>query len=144
MTDHIPPHVPGLTDWHDSKRAYDAWIADLMGNTDGLCPLYGNCAEITLAMGRQFPGLQRVRGHYMCPVWGERAHWWMVDANGNVVDPTADQFPSRGTGEYIPWVEGAQEPTGMCPNCGGAVYDGGTVCSENCYVEFAASIMHGI
>jgi hypothetical protein len=112
---------------------YGAWI---MEHVDG--DGYGQCAEVTLSMQAAFPELQRVRGHYMCLVWGERAHWWLVTPDGQIVDPTAAQFPSKWSGAYLPWVEGSEEPTGRCPNCGGPCYGGGVCCSEQCHREFAA------
>lgn len=40
-------------------------------------------------MVEAFPELKRVRGHYHCP-WLSKAqpHWWCVDPDGNIVDPT--------------------------------------------------------
>lgn len=102
---------------------------------------YGACSEATIAMAAAFPELRRVRGHYYCPVWGERAHWWLTDFAGTIIDPTAIQFPSKGTGQYVEWTEGANEPTGMCPNCGEHCYEGQYFCSESCgqaYVAFCS------
>jgi len=116
--------------------AYDEWI------TENVTKAYGECAEVTELMAAEFPELTRVRGHYYCHIWGERAHWWLVDANGTIVDPTKSQFPSKGNGQYEPWPEGAKEPTGMCPNCGEMIYHGGYVCSDECgrqYVAFCTS-----
>lgn len=111
---------------------YAAWIA-------ANCPdPTGRCAEYTAALAAAFPELTRVRGHYYCPTWGEREHWWCVTPAGAIVDPTAAQFPSRGAGAYVPWDESQPEPTGMCPNCGGYCYDGGTCCSEKCHDEYVA------
>jgi len=86
-----------------------------------------------------FPELKRVRGHY---VTGrkEYPHWWCVTAEGTVVDPTAAQFDGL-PGFYEPHVEGSPEPTGKCPNCGGYVYDGGTVCGDACALSYAAYVM---
>jgi hypothetical protein len=112
---------------------YAQWIADVAGNG------YGQCAEITAQMAEAFPELRRGRGWYYCPYWGERAHWWLVAPNGDIVDPTAAQFPSGGRGAYVEY-DGRPLPTGPCANCGGPVYDGDTVCSEKCYREFAASL----
>jgi len=120
------------------KTEYQDWIDR---NVDSG---YGECAEVTQAMADQFPELQRVRGHYYCFSWGERAHWWLTDAAGAIVDPTARQFPSRGKGAYVPWVEGEPEPTGICPNCGEYVYDGGTVCSDACSNAYVAFINAGL
>ncbi len=102
----------------------------------------GQCAEVTQAMAVAFPELRRVRGHYFCFVWCcDRAHWWMETAAGEVIDPTAEQFPSKGRGIYREH-EG-QEPSGKCPNCGGYVYDSGTVCSDVCARSYEAYCLRG-
>jgi len=99
---------------------------------------YGKCEETTLWMNKEFPELTRVRGHYYCPIWGERTHWWLVDPDGEIVDPTVDQFPSKGFGVYEEWTEGDEEPTGKCPNCGEYCYNGSSTCSDKCYTEYAS------
>lgn len=109
---------------------YEQWIIDNW--TDAL----GTCAEQTTKMAERFPELKRIRGHYMCPIWGEREHWWLVTPSGAVIDPTREQFPSGGRGVYVPWDEHAEEPIGKCANCGGYSYEskGGnnTVCGDAC------------
>lgn len=121
------------------KPEYDAWIREHVKG-DG----YGQCAEVTLTMAAAFPDgplkLTRVRGHHHCWTWGERTHWWLVDPDGQIVDPTVAQFPSHGRGVYTPWKEGDREPTGLCPNCGEYVYDAGTCCSDQCAQEYLAWI----
>jgi len=47
-----------------------------------------------------FPGLRQAYGNYYCFVWGERGHFWCVDLEKYIVDPTSQQFPSRGRGLY--------------------------------------------
>jgi len=114
---------------------YTGWIAENVTET------YGKCSETTAKMLLAFPELTRVRGYYYCPIWGERRHWWLVDSSGKVIDPTKDQFPSKGIGHYEPWVEGTEEPTGKCPNCGGYCYGGSFCCSDDCgqaYVAFCS------
>lgn len=108
---------------------YDAWIKA------NVLIAYGQCAAHTKLMQAAFPELTRVRGHYHCPIWGERGHWWLT-LDGEIVDPPARQFPSKGAGEYVPWAEGAPEPTGRCPNCGGHCYDGHYTCCAKCSLEF--------
>lgn len=118
------------------KPEYAAWITANVRNP------YGRCKEVTEQMVAAFPELARVRGHYYCWSWGERAHWWLVDEQGEIVDPTAEQFPSKGCGEYAVWIEGSPEPTKVCPNCGENVYDGNTCCSEACGLAYAAYCMN--
>jgi len=117
------------------KQEYQQWIDALPERVTG------QCAEHTLAMQAQFPELVRVRGHYDCPIWGEREHWWLKTAEGEIVDPTAKQFPTKGHGEYKEWDETQPEPTGMCPNCGGYAYDNKTCCSDKCHREYVAYCM---
>jgi hypothetical protein len=109
------------------KKKYAMWVAANVTG-DGL----GRCAEITQQMAKAFPELRRERGHYLCHTWGEREHWWLLDPEDHIVDPTAAQFPSRGTGMYIPWEEGQEEPTGRCLNCGEYCYGQRTFCSSAC------------
>lgn len=113
--------------------SYHSWIEKHYPTPESA---YGKCAEATTAMLAAFPELRRVRGHYYCMIWGERAHWWLVTSDGQVVDPTAAQFPSGGRGVYEPWTEGADESTGKCPNCGDFVYNHGAVCSDTCADQY--------
>lgn len=110
---------------------YDEWIRD------NVTEVYGKCSELTEKMLSVFPELSRVRGHYICPVWGEQEHWWLLTPNGEIVDPTAKQFPSGGVvGKYIQWKEGAPEPTGKCLQCGGYVYNHRAFCCDKCAIEY--------
>jgi len=76
-------------------------------------------------------------GFYECPFWGSRTHWWLIDENGEVFDPTCSQFPSRGMGEYIP----LHEASVSCCKCGqyvpthliGYWHHNHNVCSDRCY-----------
>ena len=114
-------------------KKYNLWISENVNET------YGKCAELTLKMQEAFPELTRVRGHYYCYTWGEREHWWLFDEeNQQIVDPTVDQFPSKGIGEYMPLDESLPEPTGMCPNCGEYCFEGNSMCSENCEISYMA------
>lgn len=121
------------------KDKYVRWIDE---HVPDYSAAYGQCAAVTKRMLQAFPELSRVRGHYYCPAWGCREHWWLEDPDGVIVDPTARQFPSGGAGVYEPWDESQEEPTGVCPNCGDYIYGGGEVCSSNCWQEYAAYITH--
>lgn len=120
-----------------SSYCYLDWIAENVSKE------YGQCAEVTERMKEAFPELERVRGHYYCHTWGERSHWWMVDSEGTIIDPTKGQFPSNGHGSYKPWEEGSVEPTGMCPNCGEMIYHGGYVCNDECGRSYVAFCTRG-
>jgi hypothetical protein len=118
--------------------AHQKWIDEnVTGNG------YGKCAEASEAMLAAFPELKRVRGHYYCMIWGERAHWWLVATDGSIVDPTSAQFPTKGNGVYVELAPDAKEPKGMCPNCGELFYesDGGGCCSPRCHAEYRAYCM---
>ena len=106
--------------------AYAAWIATNVKG-DG----FGECAELTEQMAAAFPELRRVRGHYHDAFWGPRGHWWLVTPDGKIVDPTKAQFPDQG-GEYVPWNDGDQEPSGKCMECGSYTYNGDYFCSVGC------------
>ena len=73
----------------------------------------GKCKEMSEALIAQDPSLTLVRGFYYDAQWGEQQHWWTKDSNGNIIDPTKDQFPSKGLGHY-------EEFDGMveCAECG--------------------------
>ncbi len=110
---------------------YQDWIWETYGDSSG----YGKCDSRTLEMQKVFPELQRVRGHYWCLSWGRRTHWWLKTADGAVVDPSANQFPSKGTGFYEEHDESQPEPTGRCLNCGEYIFGLDTFCSPACQLE---------
>lgn len=120
------------------KPEYQKWIEHHVADKGT-----GKCKEITQAMQEAFPELRLIRGHYYCLVWGEREHWWLVDVDGSIVDPTAAQFPSKG-GRYEALADDTPEPTGKCPNCGEYCYGSGECCSEACHKSYVAYLMNGI
>ena len=60
----------------------------------------GKCKEFSQEAVLRDPTLRLVRGFYHCPFWGEQPHWWTVRLDGSIYDPTKDQFPSKGLGNY--------------------------------------------
>lgn len=112
-------------------ETYGKWIDQIQG------PVAGRCKELSEAMHRAFPELRVVRGHYICPVSGHRPHWWLMAADGEIVDPTARQFVSGGIGEYQPLDESQPQPTGRCANCGQHCYNAQVCCSDDCCREYA-------
>jgi hypothetical protein len=117
------------------KPEYKQWIDDWLLSHSSIAA----CSSATWDMMRTFPELRRVRGHYYCTIWGPREHWWLIATDGSVVDPTAEQFPSRGTGEYVEldyFRDTSLDPTGKCPNCGGTCYGGADFCDDDCANDF--------
>ena len=85
-----------------------------MGVHEDYLEFRGRCHELSMAACEKDPTLRLVRGHYFCPIWNrEEPHWWCVKPDGTIVDPTARQFPSAGSGVYT-------EFNGMiaCAECG--------------------------
>ena len=60
---------------------------------------YGKCSRQCLVLAKQFPELKIVYGAYLDVLWGARGHFWCT-CDTIIVDPTASQFPSRGSGLY--------------------------------------------
>lgn len=74
----------------------------------------GRCKEMSEAACAADDTLTLVRGHYFCPIWGsDEQHWWCTKPDGTIVDPTKDQFPSKGLGEYTPF-----DGIVTCAECG--------------------------
>jgi hypothetical protein len=101
-------------------------------------------------MKEKFPELRPCRGQVLLSNLWERDHAWLVTPEGHIVDPTESQFKQEyysGGAKivmYYPRDESEPEPTGMCPNCGGLCYDGGTCCSDECHRAYAAYCMRGL
>lgn len=111
---------------------YQLWISLLRLTPE---TALGRCKEVAIDMQDNFPELRLVRGHYYDDEWGRRGHWWL-QLGDRIVDPTAIQFPSAGEGRYEEHPEGAEEPTGICMNCGEYVYGGSKFCNNTCEAEF--------
>lgn len=98
----------------------------------------GKCKEMSEALVAADPSLTLVRGYYHDPAWGEQQHWWTKKPDGTIVDPTKDQFPSKGQGQYVEF-----DGTVECAECGQRVkeeeadIDGSyAFCSYECHGRF--------
>lgn len=98
----------------------------------------GKCREFSEQLCVENPEFKLIRGYYHCPFWGKQPHWWCVDNNGTIIDPTKSQFPSKGIGEY-------EEFDGIvsCSNCGKEgkeedfEYESNyAFCSASCHLRF--------
>ena len=98
----------------------------------------GKCKEMSDALIIADLSLTLVRGHYYDTVWSEQPHWWCRKPDGTIVDPTKDQFPSRGRGEYVEFSGNVE-----CAECGKSLpeeeadIDGNyAFCSYECHGRF--------
>ena len=104
----------------------------------GYLKFRGQCKKLVDSLIKEDSTLMPIRGYYHCPFWGKQAHWWAVTPKGEIVDPSARQFPSKGKGEYEPF-NGIVE----CSECKKelreeeAMFDGQyAFCSTKCNMKF--------
>lgn len=126
--------------------SYQEWIDQYA--VDQKHQLLGKCRQASLAMQQAFPELRTVRGHVETN-WGRRAHWWLVDAEDNIVDPTVLQFDVIFS--YDPWEPGDEVCVGKCMECGEHIWKSTdnldnvrkeTFCSEDCCTSFTVALGH--
>jgi hypothetical protein len=99
----------------------------------------GKCKIMSEELVANDPTLTLIRGYYICPIWATREHhWWCIKQNGTIVDPTAKQFPSNGSGIYEPF-NGIIE----CAECGkevleedAKIHGNYAFCSHRCNANF--------
>ncbi len=116
---------PELFEWPDdatggedlaavaSHDLFGSWIAERYPTAESAKL---QCAEATAAMVEAFPQLRRVRGQAMVGI-DFRPHWWCVTPDGEIIDPTAHQWPALPV-FYEALPEDAEEPRGKCIYCG--------------------------
>ena len=112
----------------ENKTAqYLEWIANYPDS------IHRRCVQVTEAMQAQFPELIICRGLVTIEEnCREYQHQWLRTVDGEVVDPTAQQW--LGIIEYEEITDPQQEPVGKCMWCGGWVRRnrGGLFCSDYC------------
>lgn len=101
-----------------ASRSLLSWVITMSIHTEITASDYikyrGKCKQLCDAACVADPSLTLVRGHYFCPIWNtNEPHWWTVRPNGEIYDPTKNQFPSKGLGEYVPF-----DGVVKCAECG--------------------------
>ena len=109
-----------------------------MSGADGYNRYRGKCREMSEELAAQDASLILVRGYYFDALWGKQPHWWCRKSDGTIVDPTKDQFPTKGCGIYEEF-----DGTVECAECGKIVseeeadIDGNyAFCSYTCHGRF--------
>lgn len=105
----------------------------------GYLEFRGRCKEMSEAACSEDTTLTLVRGHYFCPMWNtDEPHWWCVRQDGTILDPSKNQFPSRGLGIYTPF-----DGRVSCAECGKEIdedearFDSNyAFCSTRCNMRF--------
>ena len=98
-------------------KAYSKWIEARYPTPESA---HLACVQATLDMVACFPELTRVKGHVYTSEGYYRPHWWCLDPEGNIIDPTGHQFGPGGPVKYDEH-EG-EEPHGKCLDCGNLLY----------------------
>ena len=117
------------------KIEYKKWIMENYPN-----PNKATSIEAVQTMKKEFSELKIIRGQVLVleiydspPI--RVFHCWCETPEGELVDPTAHQFPIPIL-SYEPLDESRGDPTGGCLYCGGFCYDNENVCSEKCSRDF--------
>lgn len=109
----------------------------------------GKCQEYVERMKEAFPNLTVRAGFYYDAVWGARQHWWLETDSGEIVDPTAIQFPGGAGADpsHYEFVPEEDRPIGVCANCGELCYQGSPsdmLCSSRCERSYIAYLNGGV
>lgn len=127
---------------------YAEWIKE---NYSEPSSRLGQCRQASERMQKVFPELTITNGEIEVLYDDNlRIHWWLKDAEGNIVDPTAGQFAA-----IIAYKEASADsdcrnyPRARCHNCGGAFYVTPEVrsmplCTEKCAIEYGEYVTKGL
>jgi hypothetical protein len=149
MADHVItfPNNPNYQDALDSvllviragiSNGYQLTVPEL---------LRSRCKEVSMKMQELIPSL-----HLVCGFFKGTEHWWLVDPEGNIVDPTVRQFacwPDVSPADYRVFnPETDHIYIGKCPNCGRENYGLQSeapkyLCSTECEEDYAAYLKRG-
>ena len=117
------------------NKKYQDWI--VKKNYNSMQNVIGKCDMATKQMIKEFPELQRVAGvvysrdnpdNFNRKQPKEYTHWWCVDPDRNIVDPTKEQFQLIGKLEYREM--NTDEPISKCIGCGKYIQSNSRRCGE--------------
>jgi len=104
---------------------YKEWINK---NYPDMQSALAKCKEASQKMAKVFPELRVTNGFAHFITCEPRDHWWCVDKEGNIIDPTAHQFPEYLGSPIIEYEEidenhdARKFPKARCMNCGEYYY----------------------
>lgn len=132
------------------KIQYKEWIHQFLYRINDPT---GKCRGAVEDMKAHFPELKIEKGYVVHPFiqpdtlikndFHGVPHWWLIDEEGSIVDPTESQFPKPL--EYSPYSEELHGllPVGKCMECGDLFYppkEPGNFCDEECSDRFMETL----
>ena len=98
----------------------------------------GKCKELAEELSKK-KGYRLVKGFYNEPICNTKEqHWWCVDSNSIIHDPSRSQFPSGGIPGFYEEYNGFVD----CEECGKKIAEKDiimqgrfTVCSQKCALD---------
>tara|TARA_R100000656_G_scaffold104176_1_gene75966 strand:- start:24151 stop:24627 length:477 start_codon:yes stop_codon:yes gene_type:complete len=130
--------LAGLSEKARSEIPYFLWMRAYQDRNPFL---RAKCATATEEMVEQFPELKRQAGFAVTATQGECEHWWCEGPDGDIYDPTEEQFPG-GVLEYRKVQDDDLVRVGRCMNCGEDIYVAykeaarKCICSRECELAF--------
>lgn len=122
-----------VNEFNKMEPKYSDWIKEYLQSHPDVS---GLCKKSSNEMVDKYPELTRVRGTvHLSYADKPIEHWWCIDEDGNIIDPTASQF--HFIEKYEERDETQPEPVGECLNCGKYVYkELYQFCNNTCEKEF--------
>lgn len=124
---------------------YEKWIGK---HSSDIFKVLGRCQSICTKMVAEFPELRITNGFVKLDgVEEQQTHWWCVDPDNNIVDPTAFQYVWNNT-PILQYIEidddhpARKYPRRKCMNCGKYFFDGPghkeyyPCCDKKCLEEY--------
>lgn len=124
----------------EERSHYAPWMRDTISRAD---LVRHKCQQFCEKFVQKFPHLSRQPGFV-----GSSEHWWLIDSDGTIVDPTGEQFGNVPKTRYIRYNPHRHKVHLFnCRDCGTEVFDLienadnyiDGFCSEECcdtYVEY--------
>jgi hypothetical protein len=121
------------------SEKYQEWINNYYPTS---ASSYGNCKEAVVLMIKSFPELIPTNGFVHVYSWNkDRQHWWLKTKEGEIIDPTKNQFP--GPIDYSEVDDShpvRNYESCRCHNCDNRYYLtpglSNVVCSDACHIEY--------
>ena len=102
----------------------DEYLQWAMKNYPDYKAALGQCKKAVFEMKKEFPELEITNGYAHFIGIEKRMHWWLKDKKGQIIDPTAHQYPEYLGSHIVEYEEitdnhdARKYEQAKCPNCG--------------------------